>query len=113
MEHDVQLNKIKHNVNIKENTPNSIYFDIYNNKIQNVPIIICFSCEWLCYLKQLKCFLNQLLKQLSIYFQIQIKPSSTSYMCTSCFHNISENKPPLYQVSNEFFINKKFNQSKN
>jgi hypothetical protein len=29
-EHDVQLNKIEHNVNIKENTYNSIYIKIYN-----------------------------------------------------------------------------------
>ncbi len=28
-------------------------------------------------------------------------------MCTSCFHNSNENKPPLYQVSNKNFINKK------
>jgi hypothetical protein len=28
-------------------------------------------------------------------------------MCTSCFHNIGENKPPLYQVSNKKIINKK------
>jgi hypothetical protein len=45
-------------------------------------------------------------KQHSIYFQIQIKPSSTSYICTSCLHNISENKPPLYQVSNKISRNK-------
>ncbi len=30
--HDVQSNKIKHNVNIKENTHNSIYINIYNLK---------------------------------------------------------------------------------
>ncbi len=45
-------------------------------------------------------------RQLSIYFQIQIKLSSTSYICTSCLHNISENKPPLYQVPNKISINK-------
>jgi len=37
-----------------------------------------------------------------IYFQIQIEPSSTSYICTNCLHNISENKSPLYQVLNKF-----------
>jgi hypothetical protein len=42
---DVQSNKIEHNVNIKENTHNSIYIDIYNKQIQYVPIIPCFSCE--------------------------------------------------------------------
>jgi len=45
-------------------------------------------------------------RQQYIYFQIQIKPSSTSYICTSFLHNISENKPPLYQVPNNFFRNK-------
>jgi hypothetical protein len=70
-------------------------------------MIPCFSCERLCSLKQFKCFSNQLVRQLSIYFQIQVELSSTSYMCTSCFHNISENKPPLYQVLNKKVINKK------
>jgi hypothetical protein len=53
-----------------------------------------------------KYFLNQLSKQLSIYFQIQIKFSSTSYTCTSCLHNISENKSLLYQVQNHISKNK-------
>jgi hypothetical protein len=99
--HDVQSNKIEHNVNIKENTHNLIYIDIYNKKIQDVFIIPCFSSKKLCFLKQLKCFSNQLSKQLSIYFQIQIKLSSTSYICMSCLNNIDENKPPLYQVPNK------------
>jgi hypothetical protein len=43
--HDVQSIKIEHNVNIKEITHNSIYIEIYNLKIQDVPIIPCFSCE--------------------------------------------------------------------
>jgi len=30
--HDVQSNKMEHNINIKENTHNSIYIDIYNKK---------------------------------------------------------------------------------
>jgi (p)ppGpp synthase/HD superfamily hydrolase len=51
-------------------------------------------------------FSNQLSKQLSIYFLIQIEPSSTSYICTSYLHNISENKPPIYQALNYFFGNK-------
>jgi hypothetical protein len=51
-------------------------------------------------------FSNQLSKQLSIYFQIQIKPSSTTYICTSCLHNISENKPALNQTPNNCFWNK-------
>ncbi len=37
-------------------------------------------------------------KQLSIYFQIQIKLNSTSYICISCLNIINENKPPLYQI---------------
>jgi hypothetical protein len=67
-EHDVQSNKIEHNVNIKENTHNSMYIDIYNKQIQDVHIIPCFNCERLCFLKQLKCFSNQLSKQFSMYF---------------------------------------------
>jgi hypothetical protein len=49
VKHDVQSNKIEHNVNIKENTNNSIYIDIYNKRIQNVLIIPCFNCERLCF----------------------------------------------------------------
>ncbi len=44
-------------------------------------------------------------RQLFVYFQIQ-EPSSISYICTSCLRNINENKPPLYQISNNFFRNK-------
>ncbi len=40
------------------------------------------------------------------YFQIQIEPSSTSYICTSCLHNMNANKPPLYQVPIKIFKNK-------
>jgi hypothetical protein len=47
--HDVQLNKLRHNVNIKEDTHNSIYIDIYNKQIEKFPIISCFSCERLCF----------------------------------------------------------------
>jgi hypothetical protein len=63
---------------ISKNTRNSIYIDNYNKRIKDVHIIPCFSCERLCFLKQLKCFSNQLSKQLSIYFQIQIKLYLTS-----------------------------------
>jgi hypothetical protein len=62
VKHDVQSNKIEHNINIKENTHNSIYIVIYDKQIQDVPIIPCFSWEMLWFLKQLKCFLNQLSK---------------------------------------------------
>jgi len=41
-------------------------------------------------------------------FKIPIKPNSTSYICTSCLHNINENKPPLYQEPNKFFKTKSF-----
>jgi hypothetical protein len=41
VEHDVQSNKIEHNVNLKENTHNSMYIYIYNNQIQDVHIIPC------------------------------------------------------------------------
>jgi hypothetical protein len=51
-------------------------------------------------------FSNQLLKQLSMYFQIQIAFSSTSYMYTNFLHIINKNKPPLYQVANITFRNK-------
>jgi hypothetical protein len=69
-------------------------------KIQNVSIIPCFNCERLCFIKQLQCFSNQLSRQLSIYFKIQIKLNSASYICTSCLHNISEYNPS-YQVRNK------------
>ncbi len=49
MKHNVQSNKIEQNVNIKNNTQNSIYIDNYNKQFQDVPIIICFSCERLCF----------------------------------------------------------------
>jgi hypothetical protein len=49
-----------------------MYIEIYNKQIQDVPIIPYFGCERLCFLKQLKCFSNQLSRQFSIYFQIQI-----------------------------------------
>jgi len=64
----VQSNKVKHNVNIKENGKKLIYIEIYNIQIQDVPIIPCFSCERLCFIKQLKCFSNKLSKQLSTYY---------------------------------------------
>jgi hypothetical protein len=41
-----------------------------------------------------------------MYIEIQIKPSSISYIWTSCLHTINENKPPLYQVINNFLSNK-------
>jgi hypothetical protein len=65
--HDVQPNKIEHNnVNVKENTHNSIHIDIYNKQIQEVPIVSCFNVERLCFLKQHKCFSNQLSRQFFI-----------------------------------------------
>jgi hypothetical protein len=45
-------------------------------------------------------------KQQSIYFQIQIKSSSTSYICIIYLHNISENKPHLYQIPKKISRNK-------
>jgi hypothetical protein len=39
-------------------------------------------------------------------YLIQIEHNSTSYICINCLHNISENKPPLYQVPNEISRNK-------
>jgi hypothetical protein len=51
-------------------------------------------------------FSNQLSKKYYPYFQIQIKPSSTSYICKICLHNINENKPPLFQVPNQIYRNK-------
>ncbi len=56
MKPDAQSNKIKHNVNIKENIHNSIYIGIYNNKIQDVPIILCFNCGRLVFKNNLKVF---------------------------------------------------------
>jgi hypothetical protein len=51
--------------------------------------------------KKLKYFLNKLLKQLFTYFQIQIKPSITTYICTSCLHNINRNQPHVYEMLNK------------
>jgi len=45
VKHDVQSNKLKHNVNIKKNAKIYIYIEIYNKQIQDVSIIPCFSCE--------------------------------------------------------------------
>jgi hypothetical protein len=38
-ENDVQLNKVKPNVNIFKNAKKSIYIEIYNKQIQDVLII--------------------------------------------------------------------------
>jgi hypothetical protein len=69
--HDVQSNKIEHNGNIKENTYNSIYIDIYNKKIQDVPTVPCFNCERLCFLKQLKCFSNNCQDNFLYFFKFK------------------------------------------
>jgi len=50
------------------------------------------------FFKQVKCISNKLSLQLFVHLKIQ--PSSTLYICTSCLHNINEDKLPLYQVSN-------------
>ncbi len=65
-----------------------------------------FSYERLCFLNNLNVFQNQLLKQLSVYFQIQIERSSTLYIYTSFLHNSSENKLPSYQIPNKISTNK-------
>jgi hypothetical protein len=36
---------VKHHVDINEHAHNSIYINIYNKKIQDVPIIPYFYCE--------------------------------------------------------------------
>jgi hypothetical protein len=56
-------------------------------------------------LKTLKHFSNKLSKQLFVYFQIEIEPNSRTYICTSFFYNINEDKQPLHQVSNEISRN--------
>jgi hypothetical protein len=53
-------------------------------------------------------FFTSIVKTTSIYIQIQIKPNSTSYICTSCLHNISENKLSLYQVPKKVAKKKSF-----
>jgi hypothetical protein len=50
-------------------------------------------------------FFKSIVKTTFYRFLIQIKLSSTSYICISCLHNINENKPS-YQVQNMFFRNK-------
>jgi hypothetical protein len=47
-------------------------------------------------------------KQLLVHFQIQIEPNSTTYICTSCLHDINGNKTPLYQVPNKICKKKSF-----
>jgi hypothetical protein len=53
--------------------------------------------------KQIKHISNKLSQQFSIFFQIQIKYSSTSYICTSCLYNIDEDKQLLYQEPNRIW----------
>jgi hypothetical protein len=54
------------------------------------------------FLKIIYMFLEQIIK---IYFYILLN-SSKSYICTSCLHNIIENKPSLYQVPKIISSNK-------
>jgi hypothetical protein len=49
----VQWNKVEYNVEINEHIRFSIYNDIYNKYIQNIPIVFCFCHERLCFLKQI------------------------------------------------------------
>ncbi len=49
---------------------------------------------------------NKLSQQFSIYFQIQLKFNSTSYICTCYLYNIDEDKQLLYQVPNRILKNK-------
>jgi hypothetical protein len=90
---NIMFNQIKcpTSCEINEHVNNSILLTSII-KIWNVPIISCFCYERLCFLKQLKYFSTTLSKQLFICFQIQIKPNSTSYICTSCSHNINKSK---------------------
>lgn len=53
--------------------------------------------------KKKKHISNKLSQQFSIFFQIQIKFSSTSYICKSCLYNIDENKQLLYQEPNRIW----------
>jgi hypothetical protein len=43
------------------------------------------------FIKQVNIF-QILLQQLSKYFQVQVKPNLTLYICSSCLHNIDEDK---------------------
>jgi len=47
---------VKHHVDINEHAHNSIYINIYNKKIQDVPIIPYFYCESLFFLNNLNIF---------------------------------------------------------
>ncbi len=49
---------MEHDVNIKENTHNSIYIEIYNKQIQDVHIIPYFSDEMLFFRNNLNVFQN-------------------------------------------------------
>jgi len=72
---------------MNEHAHNSTYIDIYNKKIKDVPIIPCFCCERILFLKQLKKNSNIIIEQVLVHFEIQIEPSSTTYICSSCLHN--------------------------
>jgi hypothetical protein len=77
VEHDVQSNKIEHNVYIK-----NIYIIQYTltfiiKKIQDVHIIPYFCSKMLYLKKKIKWFFSQLSRQIFIYFQIQIELNST------------------------------------
>jgi hypothetical protein len=61
--HHIQPNKMEHQVKINEHEHKSVYVDIYNKKIQGVPINSCICCEKL-FLKnklnifQINCYNN-------------------------------------------------------
>lgn len=80
---------------------NWTYINIYNKEIQDVSIISCFCYERLC-LKKKKTLFKQIVETTNfVYFQIEIEPNSTTYICTSCLYNIYEDKSPIYQVTNK------------
>jgi hypothetical protein len=55
-----QMHDIKDHINSKEDTCESKHVNTYRQKIQDVPITLCFCREKICFLKQLKIVTNKL-----------------------------------------------------
>jgi hypothetical protein len=58
-------------------------------KSKMFPFFSFFGYDRLCFVNQLKHFSNKLSKKLYENVQIPIKPSSNTYICTSCLYNIN------------------------
>jgi hypothetical protein len=87
---------MEHNFNIKEIHIIQYTFTFIIKKIQDVPIIPCLIMKGHVLKNNLIFLRINCQNKILTYFQIQIEPNSTPYICINFLHNISENKPPLY-----------------